>query len=87
MSSSPESPAAAQLPSGLVAFVKRDCPTCELVEGVLEEIAAQSKLTVYTQDDPKFPSRLASRGRYGSHRFMAPSDRGSAYSVTRRERS
>ena len=58
MSSSPESPAAAQLPSGLVAFVKRDCPTCELVEDVLEEIAAESKLTVYTQDDPKFPSRL-----------------------------
>ncbi|MGH0030808.1 MAG: thioredoxin family protein [Myxococcota bacterium] len=43
------------LPSGLVAFVKRACPTCELVAPVLAEIAARTKLTVYTQDDPTFP--------------------------------
>ena len=43
------------LPSGLVAFVKRDCPTCELVVPVLEQISARESLTVYTQDDPAFP--------------------------------
>ena len=43
------------LPSGLVAFVKRDCPTCELVVPVLEQISASESLTVYTQDDPAFP--------------------------------
>ena len=43
------------LPSGLVAFVKRDCPTCELVVPVLEQISANESLTVYSQDDPAFP--------------------------------
>ena len=46
------------LPSGLVAFVKRGCPTCELVAPVLGEIAAQTKLTIYSQDDPGFPEGL-----------------------------
>jgi len=46
------------LPSGLVAFVKRDCPTCALVAPVLVQLAAQTKLTVYTQDDPAFPPGL-----------------------------
>jgi len=43
------------LPSGLVAFVKRECPTCALVAPVLAELAARTGLTVYSQDDPKFP--------------------------------
>ncbi len=43
------------LPSGLVAFVKRDCPTCLLVAPILEAIAKQTPITVYTQDDPEFP--------------------------------
>jgi len=49
------------LPDGLVAFVKRDCPTCQLVVPVLEELATDEKraLTVYTQDDPSFPDALA----------------------------
>ncbi len=47
------------LPSGLVAFVKRDCPTCVLVAPVLAELAAKMKLTVYTQDDPRFPEGLS----------------------------
>jgi hypothetical protein len=47
------------LPSGLVAFVKRACPTCELVAPVLAEIAAKTKLTVYTQDDLAFPEGLS----------------------------
>src|SRR5260370_9238437 len=45
------------LPDGLVAVVKRDCPTCALIEPVLRQIkAAGRRLTVYTQDDPTFPS-------------------------------
>lgn len=47
------------LPDGLVAFVKRDCPTCELVAPVLRAIAGRATLTVYTQDDPAFPPGLA----------------------------
>jgi hypothetical protein len=43
------------LPAGLVAFVKRDCPTCELVAPVLAALAERTTLTVYTQDDPAFP--------------------------------
>jgi hypothetical protein len=45
-----------RLPDGLVAVVKRDCPTCQLVAPVLGEIAARGgPLTVYSQDDPGFP--------------------------------
>ncbi len=43
------------LPNGLVAFVKRDCPTCVLVGPVLAQLAKHAELTVYTQDDPSFP--------------------------------
>ena len=51
MSDSPRPP----LPSGLVVFVKRDCPTCELVVPVLEQLAQGGKLTLFCQDDPSFP--------------------------------
>jgi hypothetical protein len=41
---------------GLIAFVKRDCPTCTLVEPVLRQLAEQPvDLIVFTQDDPTFP--------------------------------
>ncbi|GAA5144800.1 hypothetical protein GCM10023321_01750 [Pseudonocardia eucalypti] len=40
---------------GLVAVVKRGCPTCELVEPVL----AALPITVYTQDDPSFPEGVS----------------------------
>src|SRR6185295_3804571 len=43
------------LPSGLVAFVKRGCPTCSLVAPVLARLASETELTVYSQDDPTFP--------------------------------
>lgn len=43
------------LPDGLVAVVKRDCPTCELVQPVLAELASSAVLTVICQDDPTFP--------------------------------
>ncbi|MBW2444471.1 MAG: thioredoxin family protein [Deltaproteobacteria bacterium] len=46
------------LPTGLVAFVKRDCPTCVLVAPVLEQLAKAGSLTVYTQDDVEFPAGL-----------------------------
>ncbi|MDG2335397.1 MAG: thioredoxin family protein [Myxococcota bacterium] len=47
------------LPSGLVAFVKRDCPTCETVAPVLGQLAEAGALTIYSQDDPEFPKGLA----------------------------
>lgn len=43
------------LPSGVVAFVKRDCPTCVQVAPVLARLAEEVELTVYSQDDPGFP--------------------------------
>jgi hypothetical protein len=44
------------MPDGLVAIVKRECPTCVLVAPVLAELAAGgTPLTVYSQDDPRFP--------------------------------
>ncbi|MBW2273344.1 MAG: thioredoxin [Deltaproteobacteria bacterium] len=48
------------LPPGLVAFVKRDCPTCGLVAPVLAELAERAALplTVYSQDDPAFPAEV-----------------------------
>ena len=48
------------LPDGLVAVVKRDCPTCVLVEPVLRQLAAAGTLCVLTQDDPTFPEGMAS---------------------------
>ena len=39
--------------------MKRDCPTCELVDPVLGVLAGGDEpLTVYTQDDPEFPESL-----------------------------
>ncbi len=50
---------AAPLPDGLIAVVKRDCPTCELVVPVLEQLAEAGPLTVFTQDEPGFPASLS----------------------------
>lgn len=48
-------------PDGLVAFVKRTCPTCTLIEGALREIAgAVPGFKIVSQDDPRFPSGVAS---------------------------
>jgi hypothetical protein len=49
----------AGMTDGLVAVVKRDCPTCELVVPVLARLAEGGGLTVYTQDDPTFPEGIA----------------------------
>jgi hypothetical protein len=43
---------------GLVAVVKRDCPTCELTAPVLGELARRAGITVYSQDDPTFPETV-----------------------------
>lgn len=50
-------PPGPRLPDGLVAVVKRDCPTCVLVAPVLAELAERrDDVTVYTQDDARFPA-------------------------------
>ena len=47
------------LADGLHLIVKRDCPTCVLIEPVIAQLAATSQpLTVYTQDDPSFPESV-----------------------------
>lgn len=49
----------AVLADGLVAIVKRDCPTCVLVAPVLAQLRASgARLAVYTQDDRAFPAGL-----------------------------
>jgi len=42
---------------GLVAFVKRACPTCSLIVPQIQEAArARQDFQVVTQDDPAFPA-------------------------------
>ena len=45
-----------RLPDGLLAVVKRDCPTCELVAPVLSDLHERAGLIVFTQDDASFPA-------------------------------
>lgn len=52
------------LPNGLVAFVKHNCPTCQLVSPVLGALAEQSDIVVYTQSDAEFPSDVPASNRY-----------------------
>jgi hypothetical protein len=49
----------AVIEDGLVAVVKRACPTCELVVPVLAQLSDQ--LTIYSQDDPTFPDGIGAR--------------------------
>ncbi len=44
-----------QLPDGLTVIVKRDCPTCVMVEPVLRQLASAGHVTIVSQDDPVFP--------------------------------
>lgn len=47
------------LADGLHLIVKRDCPTCVLIEPAIAQLAATSQpLTVYSQDDPSFPEAV-----------------------------
>ena len=64
---------------GLVAVVKRDCPTCVMTAPVLGELARRAGLTVFTQDDPTFPETVPARDADLGARRLAPSqDRGRA---------
>jgi hypothetical protein len=46
--------------TGVIAIVKRDCPTCELVETVIADLAWQGLIDlVVCQDDPTFPDLSA----------------------------
>lgn len=46
--------------NGLVAFVKRACPTCTLIEPQMREVAAAvPAFFAVTQDDPRFPAGVA----------------------------
>ena len=47
--------------TGFIAIVKRDCATCRLIRGVLQELDELRQLIVYTQDDPAFPPAIADR--------------------------
>ena len=50
------------LPDGLVAFVKRDCPTCTTVAPVLAQLHGRGiPLLVVSQDDPSFPEGVPVR--------------------------
>ncbi|HEU5441795.1 MAG TPA: hypothetical protein VFU88_21110 [Ktedonobacterales bacterium] len=56
------SASALDLPDGLVAVVKQDCPTCQLVAPVLGQLQQSGILcAIYTQDDPVFPPGLQAR--------------------------
>jgi hypothetical protein len=49
--------ATAIVTDGLVAFVKRACPTCTLIEPQMREVAAAvPAFHAVTQDDPGFPA-------------------------------
>jgi len=50
-----EPTSAPTLPDGLVCVVKRDCETCRTVVPVLEQLATERRITVFTQDDASFP--------------------------------
>ena len=47
-------------PDGLVAFVKRACPACTLIEPVMQQAASRlPSFQVASQDDPKFPAKVS----------------------------
>lgn len=49
-----------QLPEGFSLFVKKACPTCVLIEPLVQRISdAGVPITVYSQDDPVFPAGFA----------------------------
>src|SRR5262245_95556 len=45
---------------GLVIVAKRDCPTCVLVEPVMQSLDRAGALAVVSQDDPTFPAGVRS---------------------------
>jgi hypothetical protein len=55
----PDRTHAPTLPDGIVVIVKEECATCHSVGSVLQHLDAATDLTVYTQDDPRFPGEPA----------------------------
>jgi len=52
-------PADALIADGLVAFVKRACPTCKLIEPQMQALARRlTAFRVVSQDDPRFPAAV-----------------------------
>jgi hypothetical protein len=48
------------LPDGLIAVVKRQCETCEMIQPVLARLDGDElPLTIFTQDDATFPPSLS----------------------------
>ncbi len=48
------------LEHSLAVFAKQDCPTCQLVEPVLQALSVRSNgFRVYSQDDPAFPGQVS----------------------------
>lgn len=47
----------------LTVVIKKDCPTCLLIEPVLNELVEsyRDKISVYVQDDPAFPSSISNK--------------------------
>lgn len=39
----------------LIVFVKQGCETCQMIEGILGDVARVFPTVIYTQDDPNFP--------------------------------
>jgi hypothetical protein len=52
---STDAPSRPRLPDGLVVVVKEECETCRMIAPLL----ARFEATVYTQDDPSFPSSVS----------------------------
>lgn len=45
------------MPDGLAVFSKRTCPTCTLIEPVMQRVAREvPRFQVVSQDDPAFPA-------------------------------
>jgi hypothetical protein len=45
---------------GLVVFAKRACPTCSLIEPVMQRAAREVQgFRIVSQDDPRFPAKVA----------------------------
>ena len=54
--------AQALLTDGLVAFVKKACPTCYLIEPLMHDVAAaRADFQVVTQDRAEFPAGVANK--------------------------
>jgi hypothetical protein len=60
MQLSPPPASLKDIDDGLVAVVRRGCPTCISVAPVLADLAKKATLTVISQDDPAFPDGVAS---------------------------